>query len=128
MVRQVGRPPERDSEGNVISKCLVNVTIPTKLRDYLASHEINRSKLFTSVVTRMYMYQICPKCYGEAIINGVMAIVCEDCNTVIKYKNCEECNTMYQRPAVTRNNEVIEGNLVEAIKGSDKFGCTQCQK
>jgi len=57
-----------------------------------------------------------------------MAITCEDCNTVIKYKNCSECNTMYQRPAVTRNNEVIEGNLVVALKGSDTFGCTQCQK
>ena len=63
MVRQVGRPPERDSEGNVISKCLVNVTIPTKLklRDFLSENKINRSKLFTNVVTRLYMHQICPK-------------------------------------------------------------------
>lgn len=125
---KVGRPPERDSEGNVISKSLVNVTIPTKLRDFLSKNEINRSKLFTSVVSRMYIYQICPKCYSEEVVNGVMAITCEDCSTVIKYKNCSECNTMYQRPAVTRNNEVIEGNLVVALKGSDKFGCTQCQK
>ena len=46
MVKQVGRPPERDSEGNVISKSLVNVTIPTKLRDFLSKNKINRSKLF----------------------------------------------------------------------------------
>ena len=26
----VGRPPEVDSEGNTVQKCLVNVTIPTK--------------------------------------------------------------------------------------------------
>ena len=73
-MRQVGRPAERDSQGNRISKCLVNVTIPTKLRDFLSENKINRSKLFTSVVTRLYMHQICPKCYNENIVNGIMAL------------------------------------------------------
>ena len=59
MVKQVGRPPERDSEGNIISKSLVNVTIPTKLRDFLSKNNINRSQLFTRVVTALYMHALC---------------------------------------------------------------------
>ena len=47
---------------------------------------------------------------------------------VIKYNNCSQCKTPYQRPTVTRDNTVIEGNLVEAIKGSSEFGCETCQK
>ena len=106
MVRQVGRPPERDSEGNVISKCLVNVTIPTKLRDFLS----------TSVVTRLYMNQICPKCYNENIVNGIMALKCDDCNCIIKYKPCGECDEMYLRGV----------NMPKAVKNSSRFGCERC--
>jgi len=116
MVRQVGRPPERDSEGNVISKCLVNVTIPTKLRDFLAKNKINRSKLFTSVVTRLYMHQICPKCYRENIVNGIMALTCDDCKAIIKYKECGECGEMYHRGV----------NMPKAVKNSSRFGCERC--
>ena len=116
MVRQVGRPPERDSEGNVISKCLVNVTIPTKLRDFLSENKINRSKLFTSVVTRLYMNQICPKCYNENIINGIMALKCDDCDCIIKYKPCGECDEMYLRGV----------NMPKPVKNSSRFGCEKC--
>ena len=66
MVKQLGRPAERDSQGNRISKSLVNVTIPTKLRDWLSDNNINRSRLFTRVVTMLYCHAICPKCYEKA--------------------------------------------------------------
>ena len=116
MVRQVGRPPERDSEGNVISKCLVNVTIPTKLRDFLSKNKVNRSKLFTSVVTKLYMHQICPKCFNESIINGIMALSCEDCKAIIKYKACGECGESYMRGK----------NMPKPVKNSSRFGCERC--
>jgi len=116
MVRQVGRPPERDSEGNVISKGLCNVTIPTKLKDFLSKNKINRSKLFTEVVTRLYMHQICPKCYNENIVNGIMALKCDDCNSIIKYKPCGECGEMYHRGV----------NMPKAVKNSSRFGCEKC--
>ena len=128
MVKQVGSPPERDSEGNIVSKSLVNVTIPTKLRDFLSKNNINRSQLFTRVVTALYMHALCPKCYSDNVTDGLMAITCNDCECVVKYNNCSQCNTPYQRPTVTRENVVIEGNLVEAIKGSSEFGCTACLK
>jgi len=117
MGRTVGRPSERDSEGNVISKCLVNVTIPTKLRDFLAKNKINRSALFTNVVTRLYMHQICPKCYSEHIINGIMALSCEECETIIHYRDCGECDEPYQRPT----------NMPKAVKNTSRFGCEKCQ-
>jgi hypothetical protein len=126
MVRAVGRPPERDSEGNVVSKCLVNVTIPTKLRDFLADNKVNRSKLFTNVVTELYKKELCPKCYRRNITDSMFAIVCEDCNVVIQYNNCSECNAGYHRPGINISGEVIVGNLPIAIKGSDRFGCQVC--
>jgi len=125
MVRALGRPPELDSEGNVVSKCLVNVTIPTKLRDFLAKNNINRSKLFTSIVKKMYMHQICPKCYGQHITNGVMALTCDDCECVIHYRECDNCGELYQRATVI-DNIAVKGNLPKPIKGSGKFGCQVC--
>ena len=117
MVKQLGRPAERDSQGNRISKSLVNVTIPTKLRDWLSDNNINRSRLFTRVVTMLYCHAICPKCYDESVTDGIMAIRCDDCDMVIKYNNCSQCETPYSK-----------NNLVEAIKGSSEFGCKSCQK
>ena len=117
MVRQVGRPAEKDEEGNVISKCLVNVTIPTKLRDFLVKNNIPRSKLFRECVNRLYMHQICPKCYDENIINGIMALSCDDCKAIIKYKACGECGESYMRGK----------NMPKAVKNSSRFGCEKCQ-
>jgi hypothetical protein len=126
MVRALGRPPERDSEGNVVSKCLVNVTIPTKLRDFLAKNNINRSQLFTTIVKRMRKKEICPKCYEEHITRGIMAITCDDCDCVIEYNNCSVCDAKYQRATVI-DNIPVKGNLPISIKGSGKFGCGVCQ-
>ena len=128
MVRAVGRPPERDSEGNVVSKCLVNVTIPTKLRDFLSKNKVNRSKLFKEVVTRMYKREICPKCYRENIINGIMVISCEDCGCKIEYNSCDKCGELYEKGQSNPIFDIIESNLPIAIKGSSEFGCQRCQQ
>ena len=128
MVKQVGRPPERDSEGNVVSKSIVNCTIPTKLRDWLRENNINRSQLFTRVVTMLYCHALCPKCYSENVKDNLFALICDDCETVIKYNNCSECDAGYHRAGITKDNQIIEGNLPIAIKGSNRFGCEVCQK
>jgi len=114
-MRQVGRPPERDSEGNRISKCLVNVTIPTKLRDFLSKHKINRSQLFTRVVTMIYCNALCPKCYGDHVTDSLMAIRCDDCDIVIKYNKCQHCETQYNKQ-----------NLPLGLKNSSEVGCETC--
>ena len=62
------------------------------------------------------MNQICPKCYNENIINGIMALKCDDCNCIIKYKPCGECDEMYLRGV----------NMPKAVKNSSRFGCERC--
>jgi len=114
-MRQVGRPAERDSEGNRISKCLVNVTIPTKLRDFLVKNNIPRSKLFRECVNRLYMHQICPKCYSDHVTDSLMAIRCDDCDIVIKYNKCQHCETQYNKK-----------NLPLGLKNSSEVGCETC--
>ena len=78
----VGRPAETDSDGNPISKCLVNVTIPVKLRDFLKRNNVNRSQLFTQVVTKMYNKEVCPRCYSLDIKESIVGFYCEDCEKV----------------------------------------------
>ena len=99
-----GRPPEVDSEGNAVLKCLVNVTIPTKLANFLKEEGINRSKLFTEIVGKMYNKQLCTKCYNETIQETLLGWHCSHCETykktkkIIEYKSCENCETKYNIP------------------------------
>ena len=94
----VGRPPELDSNGNIVVKSLVNVTIPTKLANFLKEKGINRSRLFTDVVSKMFEEELCPRCYSEKIHITMIGISCKRCNHIIKNKNCENCKTEYQPP------------------------------
>jgi len=114
-MRRVGRPAERDSHGNVVSKSIVNCTIPTKLRDWLRENNINRSQLFTRVVTMLYCHALCPKCYSDHVTDSIMAIRCEDCDIVIKYNKCQHCETPYNKK-----------NLPLGVKGSSDIGCEMC--
>jgi len=121
---KVGRPPELDSKGDPIAKCLVNVTIPTKLRDYLRDNNINRSKLFTEVVKKKYKNEICDRCYDTNLNNLKMGIVCNDCSRRVrsgtyytKFHNCSMCNEPYQNAF----------NLPIHVKG-EYWGCQQCQE
>jgi len=82
---------------------LVNVTIPTKLANFLKEKGINRSKLFTEVVKKRYNDEICTRCYGENISTTKVGAYCLDCNqhhagpTVwLKMNNCENCGRAYQ--------------------------------
>jgi len=99
---KVGRPPAVDKHGVVIQKSLVNVTIPTKLANFLKEKGINRSKLFTEVVKKMYEEELCPKCYGKNLISTAVGTWCDDCDRGglgrkwIKMNNCKNCQRKYQ--------------------------------
>jgi len=115
----VGRPPEVDSEGRTVQKCLVNVTIPTKLANFLKEKGINRSKLFRDCVTKLFNHELCNKCYGDRIQETKMGWYCRDCNdssisvTHIGLKNCENCGNKYQPPynmfAQRKDKKVLSG-------------------
>ena len=100
---KVGRPPAVDKHGVVIQKSLVNVTIPSKLANFLKEKGINRSKLFTDVVTRLYEEELCPRCYNDNLSTTPVGRYCIDCNhrtgmdTVwLKLNNCKNCGNKYQ--------------------------------
>ena len=94
----VGRPPELDSNGDIVVKSLVNVTIPTKLANFLKEKGINRSRLFTDVVSKMFEEELCPKCYSTKIEENLLRVYCRECEATIKFKNCENCKSKYQPP------------------------------
>ena len=130
--RPVGRPPELDTDGNPITKALCNVTIPVKLRDFLTRNKINRSKLFTKVVTRMFNKEICPKCYGENIEETPTSWSCNDCSNenrtvFLQFKACQNCDEMYNLIGPDYNNPDYNGFKTE-MKGSKliKKGCSRC--
>ena len=107
-MNSVGRPPELDSKGEPVQKSLVNVTIPSKLADFLKKKGINRSKLFTDVVRKMYNNELCPRCYGEDLHQGLVGIWCADCEPAayrshstfhwVVLHNCDNCGSKYDPP------------------------------
>ena len=108
-----GRPPEVDSNGKAIEKCLVNATIPTKLRDFLREHNINRSDLFRSAALKLMEYKICPSCYSHDIKDNLKGHLCNNCNKWLKFKRCELCEAAH-----------APESRVYAL--GDKVGCDQC--
>ena len=93
---KVGRPPEVDKDGKVISKTLINLTIPVTLKNFLDKHVKNRSEFFTEMVTKMYIGLICPKCYQDEGIRDVpVGIKCHYCDMWIKLKDCPICDARY---------------------------------
>ena len=94
----VGRPPELDSNGDIVVKSLVNVTIPTKLANFLKEKGINRSRLFTDVVSKLFEEELCPKCYSTKVEENQVRVYCRECDASIKYKHCENCQAKYQPP------------------------------
>jgi len=119
----VGRPPEVDSEGNTVQKCLVNVTIPTKLANFLKKKGINRSKLFRECVERIYFGEMCDKCYGDLIQTTKVGTYCRDCNanpnkeiTWLTLGFCLNCESQYQPPY----------NMFAQRKDNQDEGCFDC--
>jgi len=107
-----GRPAELDSNGKVVSKCLVNCTIPVKLRDFLAEHKINRSELFRTAALKMMELKICPYCYSHDVKENLKGWRCGDssdsnnwvkghdsgtgnCGKWLKFKRCELCEAIH---------------------------------
>jgi len=99
----VGRPPEVDSDGEVVLKCLVNVTIPAKLANFLKKKGINRSKLFRNSAMKLYKRELCDRCYSDNIETTRIGTYCRDCNDdevyrYLTFNKCENCDTKYQPP------------------------------
>ena len=116
----VGRPPEVDSEGRTVQKCLVNVTIPTKLANFLKEKGINRSKLFRDCVMKLYKGELCHKCYGDTIQKTKVGTYCRDCNgnpnkpiNWLTLDVCLNCGNEYQPPynsfAQSKDKKVLSG-------------------
>jgi len=116
-----GRPPEVDSNGKAIEKCLVNATIPTKLRDFLREHNINRSELLRTAALKLMELKICPYCYSHDIkethkgwqCTGDHYMSTDGCGKWLKFKRCNLCEAAHAPPS-----------RVYAL--GDKVGCDQC--
>ena len=108
-----GRPAELDSNGRPVTKCLVNCTIPVKLRDFLAEHKINRSELFRTAALKMMELKICPYCYSHDIKETPKGWMCEDCSKWLKFKHCELCEAIH-----------TPKSSIHAVNG--KIGCDEC--
>jgi hypothetical protein len=123
-MKPVGRPPQVDINGDPIKKCLLNVTIPTELADFLRRKEVNRSKLFTKVVGQLYANEICSKCFSKDITESPIGMHCKPCSRYdhkqgwYHLKRCTVCHKQY-KPGV---------NVPMAIKGSDVWSCQECQE
>ena len=94
-MRPVGRPPETGADGEIVAKSLVNVTIPTKLATYLKENKINRSQLFTRIVTMLYVNTICRFCYSLDITETLTGSRCEECQRWVDFKQCVNCSADY---------------------------------
>jgi hypothetical protein len=133
-VRPVGRPPETGADGEIVAKSLVNVTIPTKLAQYLKDMKINRSKLFTRIVTMLYVNSICRYCYSLNMTETLTGSRCDDCEKWVAFKKCGNCGTDYDmRPYVKRSNIdllPVQNAHHNCFTQSDKIemGCWACIK
>ena len=135
MSRGVGRPPETEPDGTVVSKSLVNVTIPSKLAEFLKQNGINRSKLFTRICTMLYLSEICRFCFSTTIIDTFTGSKCESCESWLTFKTCENCGSDYdmRKDIFDKKNR---GLLPSANPNYNHFcqtkkilkGCTHCCK
>jgi tRNA U54 and U55 pseudouridine synthase Pus10 len=77
--------------------CLVNCTIPVKLRDYLKELGINRSELFRKAALDLYEHKICTQCYGKKIADTYKGKFCRDCDHWLLVKRCLDCDELYSK-------------------------------
>jgi len=131
--KRVGRPAKTDSTGNVIESKTINVNVPVKLVEFLKDQKVNRSEMFTKVVTDMYDGKICPNCYSEGEIGpvGVQCITCYnnfyrrtgDTRTFwLKFNKClnPDCDEMYNHDnlfATYLDPEDEKSGLFNPLKG-----------
>ena len=94
-------------------KCLVNCTIPVKLRDFLKEHNINRSELFRKAALRTVEGKICPYCYNNKVDNVPKGLICRDCDKWLKFNRCPLCKAKH--------------NLMSGVRDiNGKIGCDAC--
>ena len=94
-------------------KCLVNCTIPVKLRDFLKEKGINRSELFRKAALRMTEGEICPYCYNDNVEHVPKGWRCTECDKWLKFNRCELCKAIH--------------NLTSGVRGvNGKIGCDIC--
>lgn len=93
--------------------CLINCTIPVKLRDFLKENGINRSALFREAALKMYEHEICPKCYSHNILDSYKGKICKDCNKWLLQKLCPMCDCPF-------------GPDVHGTPYQDKIVCNTC--
>jgi len=138
-LKQVGRPAKTDSSGNVIESKTINVNVPVRLVEFLKDQKVNRSELFTKVVTDMHDGLICPSCYSKGEISpvGVQCLTCynnysrrtgETRTFWLKFHNClnEDCDKMYSEDnlfATYNNPDDVKSGLFNPLKG-----CQSCLK
>lgn len=120
-MQKVGRPAKLDTDGNPIQKSLVNVTIPSKLAEFLKEKGVNRSKLFTDIVSEMYNDEICPKCYSRELVSGMVGTFCYKCSLNkglrdsyqhwVSFNNCENCDKKYNPPynVFRQSKDILKG-------------------
>ena len=118
-MKRAGRPAEKDSNGDRIAKCLVNCTIPTKLRDFLAEKNVNRSELFREAALKLHDGKICPYCYSHEIKHTDKGWLCQSndyergCDKWLKFNRCKLCDAIH---TPTSGLHYV----------NDKVGCDQC--
>ena len=96
--------------------CLINCTIPVKLRDFLKENGINRSALFREAALKMYEHKICPSCYSSNIADTYKGIICQDCSKWLLQKECPICKIPFT--------PTINGN--PAPNNPDVYLCNEC--
>ena len=126
--KSVGRPLQTDSDGNPISKTLVNLTIPVKLKDFLDKHVPNRSEFFTKVVTSLYVGAICPKCYSDNyLIKTPVGSQCTDCEVWLTLNDCPNCKESYD-PRKYKGMSLNKEYNPFANDNDLKQGCSKCME
>lgn len=98
-----GRPKQ------IEGACLINCTIPVKLRDFLKEHNINRSELFRKAALQMYEHQICPRCYSTNIIDEYKGKICRDCSKWLVQRACPDCDVLW---TPDRNGQKYEDRII----------------
>jgi len=100
-----GRPPQKDKNGETITRSTVNVTIPSKLAEFLKEKGENRSKLFTIAATQLYEGEICAVCYTKDVKDTPIGMRCDGpCGRYAdragaffyKFHRCKKCNREFR--------------------------------
>jgi hypothetical protein len=115
----VGRPPEKDKNGETITRSTVNVTVPSRLIDFLKEEGVNRSKLFTKAATELYEERLCPVCFTKDVKVTAMGIRCDGaCSRYktffFKLHQCDQCERHYNP------------GFIMPVKKDDRIICESC--